>query len=70
MAGCHFAWSMASIMLTDTVRQLGYYPRQPLRFCLLPLVSLERKILVIMSDQLARCLPPESTPSYPAQHPG
>lgn len=37
---------MASIMLTDTVRQRGDYPSQPPP----PLVSLEQKILVILGD--------------------
>lgn len=31
LAVCHFAWSMASTVLTDTVRQLSDYSSQPLK---------------------------------------
>lgn len=50
LAVCHFAWSMGSTVLTDTVRQLSDYSSQPLRLSLSLLVSPEQKIPVISSD--------------------
>lgn len=66
MLVCHFAYSMANTMLTDTLRQVGRSPCQPLRSCSQPLLPLEQIILVLLSDELVWCLPPESGPSNPA----